>query len=103
MSIIGKMKRFEAHADAAVAAMPIAGLPARALLAGLRFFLYSAHNAALFGRAAQSGAAETTATRMSYVLPLLERCPAVAPLGSALEALDASSMPIPSETNSHSC
>lgn len=84
-----KLVAFEDEADAALAAMPLARLPARALLTGIHFFLYSTRHAVLFDRPELPGVADTVATRLSYLLPIAVRCPAEPFGGDAADALRA--------------
>ena len=84
-----RLGRFERDADAAIAAMPIAGLPARAMLTGIHYFLYTVAHAGLLGLRAQPGVAESIATRMGNLVPVVERC-AGEPFGqSGRDAVDA--------------
>lgn len=51
MSGLDDLKRFEAEADAAIRALPLANLPARTLLTGLHYFIYTSQHAGLLGLA----------------------------------------------------
>lgn len=83
------LKAFEDRVDEAVAAMPLANLPARPLLVGIHFFLYSIRHAALFGRPEHPGVADTIMTRLSHLLPIAVTCPSEPFGGDAEDALAA--------------
>jgi hypothetical protein len=85
---IDDLRQFENEADTAIAAMPIMALPARAVLAGLHYFLWVTQHAGLLDLDPQPGVSETAIRRMGYLLPLLVRRQAE-PFGvSARDALD---------------
>ncbi|EXS68597.1 hypothetical protein [Sphingobium sp. Ant17] len=88
MDGIDDLRQFENEADTAIAAMPIMALPARAVLAGLHYFLWVTQHAGLLDLDPQPGVSETAIRRMGYLLPLLVRRQAE-PFGvSARDALD---------------
>lgn len=68
---IEELKAFEARADAAILALPLLQLPARAVLAGLHYLVFTGfHGRQLTGKG-DVGIGETILQRLSHALPII--------------------------------
>jgi len=83
-SAIKRLKAFEADADAAIEALPILQLPARAVLAGLHYLVFTGFHTGQLTGAEEAGIGETIIQRISNSLPLLRELPAE-PYGESAE------------------
>ncbi|WP_152998677.1 nuclease-related domain-containing protein [Sphingopyxis sp. H115] len=70
-SPIDRLKAFEEEADAAITALPLLQLPARAVLAGLHYLIFTSFHARQLGRDGNPEIGEVIMQRLGHVLPLI--------------------------------
>lgn len=79
-NLADRLARFEAAIDRDIAALPLLQLPVRAVLAHIHHFLFVALHGPMLSKAKSEGVAETLASRLGYIVPLITRLKA-APYG----------------------